>query len=224
MVPPKQEGKRKELVPQGNHVARLYEIMYLGTLTTPFLNDDGTPKEQYKVRLTFELPNEKRMFGAEGEEKELPMVISKECTFSLYKGTQTAVLRTIAHALIGTTLKDEEAEVFDIDDLLGRACMLEVAHETHKESGQTYAKAVGFGSLPKGVEAPAQVNESKTLSVQEMTKEDIDALPDFLAKKMQSSKEYNLRFTARSENVTNSSVPDYPTEEINPEDIPFNRE
>ena len=105
MKAPKMNNTPRELVPEGNHVARLYEIIYMGTIETPFLNDDGSKKEQYKLRLTFELPNELREFGE--DKKELPMVISKECTFSMYKGTQTAVLRTIAHALIGTALTDE---------------------------------------------------------------------------------------------------------------------
>lgn len=189
MKAPKSETKR-ELVPEGNHVSTLYEIVYLGTMETPYFNDDGSVKEQYKVRLTFELPDELREFGPDNE--KLPMVISKECNFSMYKGTQTAVLRTIAHALVGQALTDEEAEAFDIDDLLGKSCMLEVSHEEYE--GKKYAKAVGFGSLPKGVKAPKQVNESRTKSVHDMTEDEIFELPEFISKKMTSSKEYQERF------------------------------
>jgi len=210
MKAPKNETKERELVPVGNHVARLYNIMYLGTLETPYLNDDGTKKEQYKVRLTFELPNELREFGE--DKKELPMVISKECTFSMYKGTHTAILRTIAHALIGESLKDEEAESFDIDELLGKACMVEVSHEEY--DGNTYAKAVGFGSIPKGMTVPAQVNDNHVVSVHDSKIEDIEKLPEFLKKKITASKEYKAR-------VGGTPVAEVKKEEVDSTSIPF---
>lgn len=210
MKAPKAETKPRELVPEGNHVATLYSLVYIGTVETPYFNDDGSKKEQYKVRLTFELPHELREFERDGETKELPMVISKECTFSMYKGSHTAQLRTIAHALIGTALKDEEAEAFDIDDLLGRSCMVEVSHEEYE--GKKYAKAVGFGSIPKGMDVPKQINETQIVSVHDTPIEDIDKLPEFISKKIQSSKEYRER-------VGKSDGDDTP--EINPEDVPF---
>lgn len=205
MKAPQSSSKPRELVPEGNHVARLYEIVYMGTIKTPYMNEDGTAKEQYKVRLTFELPNELREFK-EGEDKK-PMVISKECTFSMYKGTQIATLRTIVHALIGSALRDEEAEQFDLDDVLGMACMVEVSHEDY--DGNKYAKAVGFGSVPKGLEVPAQINESRIKSVHDMSEEDIGGLPEFIRKKMESSNEYRERFAKQH------------TEDIKPGDIPF---
>lgn len=210
MKAPKMNTTPRELVPEGNHIAHLQEIMYLGTIETMFMNDDGTKKEQYKVRLTFELTNELREFGE--DKKKKPMVISKECTFSLYKGTQTAVLRTIAHALIGQALKDEEAESLDIDDLLGKACMVEVSHEEYKDN--KYAKAVGFGSVPKGMKVPKQINESRSVNVQDIPEEDLQKLPEFIRKKMESSKEYRKRFN-KPEPAKEVSV------EINPDDIPF---
>ena len=200
MQAPKTEGVKRELVPTGNHMARLYEIIYIGTIDTGYKNDDGSDKFQYKVRLTWELPTELRTFGTGEDEKEMPMVTSKECTFSLFRGkTQTAILRTIAHALIGEAITDEEAGTFDIKDLLGKACMMEIEHDEYQ--GNKYAKAVGFGSVPKGVEVPAQVNESREKSVSELTKEEIDELPEFIRNKMTGSREYHVRFLApRSEN------------------------
>lgn len=205
MQAPKTNTKPRELVPEGNHVATLYSIIYLGTLETPYFNDDGSKKEQYKVRLTFELPNELREFGEADDKKELPLVISKECTFSMYKGSHTAQLRTIAHALIGTALKDEEAERFDIDDLLGRSCMVEVTHEEY--DGSTYAKAVGFGSIPKGITVPKQVNETQVINVNESPLELIEALPEFIKKKIQSSTEYRKRTGVAEEAIKPDEVP-----------------
>jgi len=229
MIAPKTEGKTKELVPAGNHVARLYEIIYLGTLNTGYKDQNGDDKYQYKVRLTWELPNELRKFGKEGEEKELPVVISKEVTFSLYKSEkQTATLRTIANALVGVSLTDAEADSFDIKKLLGFACMLEISHETFKDNGNVYAKAVGFGSIPKGLTVPPQVNESKEKSVANLSREEIEELPEFIQVKMKSSNEYKERFDpetiARREEIqekVDSLKTQAKEEEITPEDIPF---
>lgn len=208
MQAPKTDNKPRELVPEGNHVARLYNILYIGTIETPYTNEDGSPKYQNRVRLTFELPNELREFETDGEKVKKPMVISKEMTFSMYKGSLTAQLRTASHALIGQALKDEEAEAFDIDDLLGMACMLEIVHEEYQ--GSPYAKVVNYSSIPKGMDVPEQVNESTTMSY-DSPEEELEKLPEFIREKVKSSKEYRER-------VGKSDGDD---DEINPEDIPF---
>lgn len=205
MKAPKKETKPRELVPEGNHVARLYNIIYIGTIETPYLNEDGSKKEQNKIRLTFELPNEMRDFEKDGETTKKPMVISKEVTFSMYKGKSlTAQLRTIANALVGTPLKDEEAEAFEIDDLLGMACMVEVSHEEYE--GTKYAKAVTFSSIPKGMDVPDQINDSHTVSVHDSSLEEIEKLPEFIKKKITSSKEYQKRFGGEDE-IDASGIP-----------------
>jgi len=214
MQAPTTSSTPRELVPAGNHAARLYEIIYIGEIETPYKDNEGNNKWQNKVRLTWELPNEMREFEKDGETTKKPMVISREVTFSLYKSEkQTAVLRTIANALVGTALKDEEAEAFDIDDLLGKDCMVEVSHEEYE--GSKYAKPVGFGSIPAGLTVPEQINKSNIVNVREVTPEEVDALPEFIANKMRSSREYHVRFDApRSE-------PKKVTEELDESNIPF---
>jgi DNA uptake protein ComE-like DNA-binding protein len=56
--------------------------------------------------------------------------------------------------------------------------------------------------------APELANEKKLIDVNSATKEEIDALPEFLAKKIQGSNEYKARFVG-------------PVDDINPDDIPF---
>lgn len=230
MQAPKQSSTPRELVPEGNHVARLYGITYIGEINTGYKDEAGEDKYQYKVRLNWELPALLRKFGKEGEEKELPMSVSREVTFSLYKSAkQTAILRTIAQALIGESLTDEEAESFDIDKLIGKPCMIEVTHETHQTSGNKYAKASGFGSIPAGLEVPAQVNESKIFNISEASKEDIEAQPEFIREKMQGSKQYQERFNPveidrKAEikaNIDALVKPKPVTEELDESNIPF---
>jgi hypothetical protein len=211
----------RELVPEGNHVGILYRIINIGTIETPYLDKDGNKKHTPKVRLYWELPNELREYEKDGEMKQLPMSISREVTLSLYKSEkQTAVLRTITHALIGTSLKDEEAESYDIEDLLGRACMVEVSHE-RMDNGTEFAKAVGFGSIPKGMEVPAQTNKSRVDDVREMSQEEIEELPEWLRDKMKASREYHVRFLAPRGDTPQSAVDEIRNTEIKDEDVPF---
>lgn len=183
-----------ELTPAGNHVARLYRIINIGTIETGFDNDDGTPKKQPKIRLYFELCNKKKTYkDKDGTEVTKPFAISLETTLSMYKGSLTAKLRTIAEAIIGATLKDEEAESFDIENLLGEACMVQVNHEKSKDGDKTFAKIANISSLPEGLEAPSAVNELEVVDVKDAPDSVIDALPEFIRDKMKSSDEYKKR-------------------------------
>ena len=198
---PKGQGDTKiELVPAGNHIARLFKIVNIGTVDTGFKDvDTGEPKIQPKVRLYFELPLKKRTYkDKDGNDVETPFVIGKKVTLSLFKGKQVAKLRTIAEAMIGTALTDEEAENFDVESLLGMPCMVQVAHEKLMGSEDLYATIANVSSVPEGLEAPAQVNPSVVLDVNSATQEEIGALNEFIRKEIESSQEYKNRFGNQS--------------------------
>jgi len=144
----KRPEKTYEPVPTGNHVARLYQIIHIGTNEFEYM---GETKKSDKVRLTFELCNEKKVFK-EGDEPK-PYSISRE--FGLTMGKKSN-LRPFVEGYIGTALDDEEAYAFDLEDLLGKPCMLTVIHATKGDN--TYANIVSASPLPRGLEAPDQVN------------------------------------------------------------------
>jgi hypothetical protein len=174
--------QRKEFspVPKGNHVARLYQIVHIGTVPTTF---QGETRMTDKVRLTFELCNERKAFK-EGE-PEKPYSVSREFTFSMGKKSN---LRAFVEGFGGTKLHDEEAYNFDIDKLLGEACLLNVVHV--EKDGATYANIAGASPLPKGLEAPALYNEADLIDVNTASFDEIDALPEFLREKIKSSEEF----------------------------------
>jgi hypothetical protein len=64
-------------VPVGDHVARLYEIIHIGTIPTQW---QGQEKMTDKIRLSFELCNERKEFKEGDGEK--PFSISREFTYS----------------------------------------------------------------------------------------------------------------------------------------------
>ena len=64
-------GNNFELTPAGNHIARCYSMIEIGTVKEDF---KGEVKNLHKVRITWELPLEQRVFRSEERR------VGKECT------------------------------------------------------------------------------------------------------------------------------------------------
>jgi len=160
-------------------------------------------------------------------EGEKPFSISREFTYSFGpKGN----LRPFIDGFTGTKMYDDEWP--DLEALLGEACLLNVVH-TEKD-GNTYANIQGASPLPKGMVAPDLVNEKRTIDINSTPWDEINALPDFILKKMYSSEEFENRKRAdemlggekvksfRPKAVgTEPAINDDSSENINLDDVPF---
>lgn len=168
------------LMPAGNHLARCYAMIEIGTIK----EESGiyAGKEQHKVRITWETPHECHDFGKGMQ----PFSISKEFTLSM---NEKATLRKMLESWRGKSFTDEEANRFDITKLLGVPCMINVIHKTSAK-GSTYPDISSIATLPKGFEAPAQINPNFVLSFDNWNQSIFDGLPDFIKTKIKSSKEY----------------------------------
>lgn len=177
----------KSVAPIGNHIGRVYSVVHMGVIDGEF---KGVPNQIDKIRIGFELPNELHEFK-EGE-GEKPYVVSEEYSFMMGKKSN---LRPIVEGIIGAQLKDEEAYSFEINDLMGRACMVNIIHN---DNG--YAKITATAPLPKGVEAPAAVNEPFYLDYEEnWSEERFESLPAFIRDKMKTSHNYINKFRDEDE-------------------------
>jgi hypothetical protein len=174
--------KSFEPVEAGNHPARCISMVHIGTIKE---NIQGKDKELNKVRLTFELPTETKVFK-EGE-GEQPYIVSKEYTLSL---SDKANLRRDLESWRGKAFTEDEAKNFDICKLLGVPCMLNIIHKVSKSSGNTYAVISSISKMPKGFNCPDQVNPSFEFSVLEFDKAKFDGLPEFIRDMITASKEY----------------------------------
>lgn len=230
------------LAPAGTHVARVYRFMNLGTRFQEF---QGKTKDYPDTLITFtlELPNEMNEFEYEdketGEKKQVskPFVISREFTLSMGRKSN---LRPFVEGIIGTSLSDEEAGNFDIEQLVGMACQATITHTKSKDGERTYANLTSVAPLMKGVEAPAAINAPVIQDVKTMSFDEIKDLPDFVRNKIVVSDEYKERFDPdeikrkedlqaeidKRRGVTGEDTRDVPSDaysedEINPEDIPF---
>lgn len=198
--------KQFELVPAGNHVARCYQMIEIGTEEKEF---KGDTKKRYTVRIVWELPNEKKVFDpAKGEQ---PFSIGKDYTLSMH---EKATLRMDLQSWRGKAFTEQEAKAFDVSKLIGAACMLNIIHEV-SQNGNTYAKISGVSAMPKGLQAPPQINPSFVLSYDAV---DFDSkfatLPDWLKERISKTPEFNNKLAGPP--VDNFE----PTQDKN-DDLPF---
>lgn len=166
----------------GNYVARCYSMVHMGTIEENIM---GTLKKLNKVRITWELPTELKVFKEENGEQ--PLVISKEFTLSLHEKSN---LRGFLKNWRGKDFTEEEARSFDIEKLIGAVCMLNITHKTKKDGSSVYAEIGSISTIPKGLACPEQINESFIFTYDEFDEVKFNSLPDFMKNKMVTSEEY----------------------------------
>jgi hypothetical protein len=213
MINATNDSKPRELIPSGNYVGRCYSMIHIGTVTEEVL---GQPKTLNKVRITWELPTELRVFDqAKGEQ---PMVISKEFTLSMH---EKANLRKDLESWRGKQFTEEQAKSFDITRLLGVPCMLNIIHKVSK-TGVPYVTISNISSIPKGLECPKLVNPLYEWNFEDHWDEiALQDFPDFIKDKIKSSAEYKA-LKSPIIDMTNQHEPETETETVNdPDDLPF---
>jgi len=172
----------RQLIPADNYAARCYSMIELGTIKEVI---QGKEQINYKVRISWELPTEMKVFDeAKGPQ---PLVIHKEYTLSLGK---KANLRKDIDSWRGKPLTEDEAKKFDITVLVGKPCMLNIIHKTSQTSGNDYELISGVTPVPKGMKVPPQINMPQILAFDSWNDDVFKSLPQFLTDKIQSSKEY----------------------------------
>jgi hypothetical protein len=157
-------------------------MIHIGTIKESY---QGEEKFINKVRLSFELPTELKVYKEENGEQ--PAVLSKEFTLSL---SEKSNLRAFLNSWRGKALTEEECKAFDIAVLAGKPCTLSVIHKTSKVSGKTYAEIASIGGVMKGMEVPPIINPQIVFSVTNFDQVAFDSFPDFIKEKIQSSNEY----------------------------------
>lgn len=195
------KGSDFVLIPSGNHIARCYGMVQIGTIK----EESGiyAGKELHKVRISWETPHESHDFGKGLQ----PFSIHKEFTLSM---NEKATLRKYLESWRGKAFTDIEAEAFDITKLIGKPCMINVIHKTSGK-GNTYADISSIATLPKGLVCPDQINQTIELSFDNWNQHIFDSLPDYIKDKIKSSKEYSsMTMPGHSETPQSSNDDDLP--------------
>ena len=202
-------GAPRQLIPTGNYIARCYKMIQIGTVEEIIL---GEKKVLNKVRIGWELSTETRVFSE--EKGEQPLVIDKEFTLSLH---EKSGLRAVLKSWRGKDFTEDEAKAFDITKLLGVQCMINIIHKpSKKDPSKIYEEIAGITAMPKGMQAPTQINPTFVLSFDEWSDEKFNSLPDFIKNKIASSIEY-----AALKNPTHTEIKDVHEDNSNGDDLPF---
>jgi hypothetical protein len=173
----KQEGGNFDfhLCPQGNHVATCFSVIDLGMQEKSF---QGESKIKRMVRVSWELPNE---LIPDGELAGQPFSISKNYTLSLH---EKSVLYKDLTSWRGRAFTAEELSGFDLFNIAGVNCMLNVIHQPSADGSKTYANVSSVSQLPKGMPKISSVNPVRAFSTEEFTEQEYSTLPEWLQNKI----------------------------------------
>lgn len=134
-------NKDFKMVPPGTHLARCYRIVDIGTQSTEW---QGQQKFLRKVMIGWEIHGD--------DEEGNPLVTDEGDLLAMFKNytlswSENANLRKDLQAWRGTPWTDEEANRFDLKNILGQWCMVNVIHAEGK-NGKTYANVAGITPVP----------------------------------------------------------------------------
>jgi len=184
-MPKATSGNHIAPVPAGVQHAVCYQVIDIGT--QPSL---GNFPARRKVKICWELPNEKIMVRAKDgkAEIELPRAISKDYTLS----TDTkANLRKDLEAWRGRPFTADEVKVFEVGKLIGANCQLNVIHKPSADGSKIYANVNGIMPLPKGAMKLKPENPTLVYDIPEEGPISFpDGMPDWMQNQIKNSDEY----------------------------------
>ena len=174
---PQPNGAEFEKAPEGNHVAVCYRVIDIGTQVVEY---KGQTKHQRKVQVSWELSDELMEDGR-------PFTIHNRYTWSMHEKSN---LRAHLEAWRGKKFADSDFgdDGFDVENLLGKCCMLQIVHS---ESG--YANIAAVAAMPKGQPKEKEtVNDRVLLSLEpsEFDGNVMNALSESLQDAIRNSPEY----------------------------------
>ena len=132
-------GKDFAISPEGTHMA-------VSTLVADVGLQPGSsqfPDPKVKIFIRWEIPAERVTYEKDGKEVEGPQIIYANYTASV---GPKANLRKVIESWRGKAMTDQEAELFDVRNLLGKTCMLQVVHSPDGK----YANVKNVMAPPKG--------------------------------------------------------------------------
>lgn len=205
-----------KLVPAGTHLARLYRIVDLGTQTTTY---QGETKQQRKVMFGWEIHGEEDdgtpMLTDEGK----PMAIFKNYTLSW---NEAATLRKDLQAWRGTPWTDKEAARFDLKNVLGQWCMLNIIHRPGQSDGKTFANVAGIAPVPQFLKKqglPEGHNDLQLFRLGEPDWELFETFSKGLKAKIESSPEYQSMKRQAAKTKTGTGFDKMQDDDLS--DVPF---
>lgn len=219
-----------ELIPPGLYVARCFQVIDMGVQETPFEDEDGIRKNSLRIRLGWEV------LQLNGEDfrqaNDKPFIVTEEFTNSIHEKSK---LRPFLEQWRGKPFTAEELSGFDVLNVLGAYCQLQVMHKPNAKGDKVYP--VVSAALPYSAkEKPEPINPNQQFNIMNWDQAIFDTLPKFLQDKIKTSLTYKYELTDEQKDAilaagADTDKPKGPLdtvitdinddEEINLDDIPF---
>jgi hypothetical protein len=174
-------GKDFKKVPPGCHFAICNMVVDLGIQQTTFKNQ---AKQQHKIYLRWEVPDERVTYEKDGKEVEGPCSIGATYTLSL---SEKANLRKVLENWRGRPFTQDELKGFDVTTIAGKCCQIMVQHED--ANGKTYANVTGVMGTSRDQKERARNAKSEVgvivYSLDDPDPEIHERLPNWIKEKLQ---------------------------------------
>lgn len=207
-------GGNFERCPPGMHLARCYRIVDLGTQKSEYM---GEVKYLHKIMLGWEI------HGADENGKALKMMDGRP--FAIFKNytlawSEKANLRIDLQAWRGKAFTQEEMRKFDLQNILGAWCMLNII-ERQGQNGNTYSNVSSVTPVPSVIKQsglPQAINKNEMFNLQKPDMAIFETFSENLKTKITSSPEWEKLQGKIS--TPEPTAP--PSTQLDPdEDIPF---
>jgi hypothetical protein len=179
------DRKQFQIAPAGTHLARLYRVIDLGTQMREY---EGKVTMSRKAKFFFELHGEdvynKPLLTADGK----PLIQSREYTVSL---NEKANLRRDLEAWRGKAFTEDELKGFDLKNILGHFCMVNISHR--QKGDMTYADLKGVSAVPsiyKKQGLPEGINTTMIFNLDKFDETMFDSLSENIKETIKKSPEY----------------------------------
>jgi hypothetical protein len=210
-----ESGGDFERCPAGAHLARCYRIVDLGTQQSEYM---GTTKFLHKIMLGWEI------HGSDEDGK--PILMKDGRPFGIFKNytmswSEKANLRLDLQSWRGKPFNQEEMRRFDLKNVLGAWCMLNVIERDGKNGG-VFANVSGVTPVPSMMkkDLPTPVNKLEIFNLSEPDMDLFETFSNNLKAKIESSPEWQ-KLHAPKETQKNSRPAPNPSPDHDDDDIPF---
>lgn len=211
-------GGNFERCPAGMHLARCYRIVDLGTQKSEYM---GQVKYLHKIMLGWEIHGMHDDGSTIKMNDGRPFGIFKNYTLSW---SEKANLRLDLQSWRGKPFTQEEMRKFDLKNVLGAFCMLNVI-ERPGQDGKTYTNVAGVTPVPAMIKQnglPEAVNPNELFKIDDPDMEMFNKFSDHLKAKISASPEWEKRQgkkTSTPDPVKKHEAPMMEDESF--DDIPF---
>lgn len=211
-------GGNFERCPPGMHLSRCYRIIDLGTQKSEYM---GQVKYLHKLMVGWEIHGMNDDGTAIKMNDGRPFAIFKNYTLSW---SEKANLRLDLQSWRGKQFTQEEMRRFDLKNVLGAWCMLNVI-ERPGQNGNVYSNVDGVTPVPAMIKQnglPAAINKNEIFNLTDPDMVMFNAFSDNLKKKIMASPEWEkLNKPAQPEPQSGNKHQPPMMEDEDSSDIPF---